>query len=518
MTSSSIHLQSSEGRWVLVATILASSMAFIDSTALNVILPSLQKQLQADATDLFWVLNAYLLMLASFILLAGALGDKLGRKKVFMFGIALFILASAACGLSNSLNWLIGFRSLQGLGGALMIPGSLSLLSASFMKEEKGKAIGIWSAATTIVTVGGPVLGGTLASAGLWRMIFFINVPLGLAALLALYLKVPESKDDSKQHRIDYEGALAIVGALALLTFGFLRAPEAGWWHWQSSLSLLLGIAALVSFVLIEKKKHHPMVRLGLFKKQDFSGANLLTFLLYAGLGAGMLFLTLNLIQIQGYSQLQAGLSLLPFTLLMAVIGPWAGGMVVKVGPRLFLSGGPAVAGLGFWLLSGVGLTDGPSSFWTSFFPGIVVFGLGMSFTVAPLTTTVMASVSEQQAGTASGVNNSMNRMASVIANAVFGALAIQLFENTLFAEISTLDISGQAADALRQQAVDLGNAVVPEQVRQENKEQVKAGIDNAFVSTYAVLLKICAGLAWLSAICGFFLISGGESNGREKA
>ena len=482
-------------------------MAFIDSTALNVILPSLQEKLGASGSQLFWVLNAYLLLLASFILVSGSLGDKLGRKKVYMAGIGLFIFASSACGLSPTIEWLIAFRALQGLGGALMIPGSLSIISATFKNKEKGKAIGTWSAVTTIVTVGGPILGGALADAGLWRLIFFINVPLGILSLLALHYRVPESKDMSVSHRLDYEGALVTVLGLASLTFGFLRAPEVGWGNWQSWGPLLVGGLLFFVFLVLESRKEHPMVQLHLFKKRNFSGANLLTFLLYAGLSAGMLFLTLNLIQVQGYSQLQAGLTLLPFTLLMASIARWAGSLVDRYGPRWLLFGGPAIAGGGFWLLSEVGLTHGPGEFWTTFLPGIFVFGLGMSLTVAPLTTTVMGSVEDQYSGTASGVNNSMTRISGVIANAILGALAILFFEIELENEISAFQLPTDEQQAIVSQASELGNASVPESVTSDQQEAVAQVIKMSFVSTFSTIQRICAILAWMASLMALLLI-----------
>lgn len=228
-----LSLGSAGGKWVMSACILASAMAFIDATALNVVLPSLQQSLHAKGTDLFWILNAYLLMLAAFVLPGGSLGDKLGRRKVFMIGIFVFILGSVACGFSISVNMLIGFRAIQGLGGALMIPGSLSIISASFSDEERGKAIGTWSAITTMVTIGGPILGGALADKGLWTFIFFINVPIGIASLLILWFKVRESRDQQEDNSIDYRGALTGVIGLALITFGFLQLPDMGFKNWR---------------------------------------------------------------------------------------------------------------------------------------------------------------------------------------------------------------------------------------------------------------------------------------------
>ncbi len=505
-TSTNISLSSSTGKWILASTILASSMAFIDSTALNVVLPSLQEDLNAQGTDIFWILNAYLLMLAALILVGGALGDKLGRKRIFMVGIVIFVLASVACGLSPSVDALIIARGVQGLGGALMIPGSLSIISATFHDREKGRAIGTWLAVTTLVTVGGPILGGALGDAGLWRAIFYINVPLGLATLYVLATRVPESSDGSIDHRLDYAGAATVVLGLALLTFGFLEIPELGG-TWPVYVSLGAGVLALVAFVFIEQRSDHPMVPLGLFKNKTFTGANVLTFFLYAALAAAILFLTLNLVQIQGYSQLQAGLAFLPFTLLMATFARSAGGLVDRYGPRWLLIIGPAIVGIGFLLLARVGRTAGPADFWTTFFPGIEVFAAGMTLTVVPLTTTVMSAVADRNAGTASGVNNAVTRTASVFANAVVGALAIVFFSQAL--EISTADLAlaPEVQQSVLAEAVNLGDAQVPEAVRDVNQATVANAYQDAFVTAFRRIMYISAGLAFLSAVAAFLLI-----------
>jgi len=504
---SEITLVSTTGKWILSSTILASSMAFIDSTALNVILPSLQRDLGASGTDIFWILNAYLLMLASLILVGGSLGDKLGRKKIFMIGIAIFIVASIACGFSPSVEFLIIARGMQGVGGALMIPGSLSIISATFHHKEKGRAIGTWSAATTLVTVGGPILGGALGDAGLWRGIFFINIPLGLASLLVLHYKVPESSDDSIDHRLDYGGAISAASALALLTFGFLEIPEVGWSDWRVWGSLLLGTILFIVFIRIEQHKTNPMVPLQLFNNRTFSGANVLTFFLYAALATVMLFLSLNLIQIQGYKQVQAGLTMLPFTILMASLARVVGGMVDKYGPKWLLVIGPFCAGLGFFWFSQVGMTAGFEDFWTTFLPGIAIFGFGMTLTVVPLTTTVMGSVDDDHAGTASGINNSMTRTSSVFANAILGALAVVLFNQFLQAPIENLSLADSVQKAVFEQAANLGEAEVPEIVPGEARSQVQQAFQQSFISMFNRIMYIGTGLAWISALFAFLMI-----------
>jgi len=393
------------GRWILFATILASSMAFIDGSALNVALPSLQADLQASGAQLLWIVNAYMLMLAALILVGGSLGDKLGRKKVFMIGIGLFLLASLACGLAPTVALLIGARVVQGVGGALMIPGSLAIISASFGDDRRGRAIGTWSAATTLVTIAGPLLGGFLADNGLWRGVFLINIPLGVAALLVLLFKVPESRDEQAAPGIDYLGAALASLGLAGLTYGFISAPQLGFGDPLVFGTLLGGVIALAAFVLVEARSRHPMMPLQLFRSRTFSGANLLTLFLYGGLSVGIFFLSLNLVQAQGYSQSLAGLAFTPLAVLISVLSRLAGGLADRFGPRLPLIVGPSLAGLGFLLFAFVGLTAGPPSYWTTFFPGILLFGIGMAITVAPLTAAVMGALPSHYAGTASGIN-----------------------------------------------------------------------------------------------------------------
>lgn len=506
-----ITLSSAAGKWIMASVILASAMAFIDSVALNVVLPSLQKEFNATGTDLFWLLNSYLLMLAALVLPGGSLGDKLGRKKIFMTGIALFMLASTACGFAPTVKYLIAFRAIQGIGGALMIPGSLSIITTSFSTNERGKAIGTWSAITTMVTIGGPILGGAFADAGLWRMIFFINVPIGIASLVILWFKVPESSDEETGHSLDYPGAIATIIGLALLTFGFLRIPEIGFNNWQVPLSLGAGLFSLIIFVIIESKSRYPMMPLQLFSNKTFSGANLLTFFLYAALFSGILFLTLNMVQIQRYSQLQAGMTLLPFTILLILISRWSGGLVDRYGPRLFLIGGPALAGVGLLLLSFVKQTNGPSEYWTSYFPGIVIFGLGMSFTVTPLTTTVMGAVANHYSGTASGINNAITRISNVFSNAIIGALAILFFTGYLNHAVKEIPLKEESQIQVIAQAVNLGDAKVPPVVENKNKIKVEQAYKEGFINSYVKVMRICAMLAEVAALMAFLFIKNEE-------
>ncbi len=499
-------LSSVTGKWIMVSVILASAMAFIDGTALNVALPSLQKDLNASGIDLFWILNSYLLMLAALILTGGSLGDKLGRKKIFMIGIAIFILGSAFCGFSPTVPYLIASRALQGLGGALMIPGSLSIITASF-EEERGKAIGTWSAVTTLVTMGGPLLGGALADAGLWRLIFFINVPIGIASLIILWFKIPESTDEQSDHSIDYFGSIAIITGLALLTYGFLTIPNTGFNNVKVYFSIGIGIIALILFVRIQKTSKHPMLPLHLFKNKTFTGANLLTFFLYSGLFAGGLFLTLNMVQMQGYSQLQSGLSLLPFTVLIVLLSRWSGSLADKFGSRRFLIGGPLLVTVGLLLLSFVKNTHGPADFWLTYFPGIFIFGLGMSITITPLTSTVMGALPNHYSGTASGINNAVTRISNVFSNAVVGALAVLFFAVFLTREVNQISFKENVKTQVIQQAANLGDAKVPAIVSSKNNKEVEHLYREGFIKTYTLVMRISAILAFVGALMAFVFI-----------
>ena len=496
------------GKWTLLSTILASSMAFIDSTALNVILPSLQRDLDASGSDLFWVLNSYLLMLASLIIVGGSLGDKLGRVRVFMVGICIFILGSAACGFAQDITLLIIFKGIQGIGGALMIPGSLSIISAVFSAQEKGKAIGTWSAATTIVTVCGPVLGGALADAGLWRLIFFINVPLGLLSLFVLYFKVPESKE-SGASTVDWWGALVLTASLALLTYGFLEMEDKPYDHPLVSISIICGLLLLFFFIYLERKVDEPMMPLELFQNRTFSGVNLLSFFLYAALGATMLFLSLNIIQVQGYSQLQAGLTFLPFSAIMILVARKMGSLADRFGARVFLILGPSITGVGMWWLSTIGMTKGPEDYWFTFFAPFLTFALGMSITVVPLTTAVMSSASESKSGIASGINNSVTRIAATFINAVLGALALVLFTGYIAKHPSMKDLSPPEIILVMEEANRLGEASAPHSLVDAKRPAVNEIYDLSFIQTYQWVARMSAILAWISALIAVFMVRG---------
>ncbi|MGF6770749.1 EmrB/QacA subfamily drug resistance transporter [Paraburkholderia sp. GAS199] len=434
----------------LAATILGSSMAFIDGSVVNVALPSIQTELGASVAAIQWVVNAYLLFLGALVLVGGSLGDRLGRRTVFIAGIGLFTLASVACGLAPGVGALIAARAVQGVGAALLVPSSLSIIGAVFDDEERGRAIGTWAGVGAITSALGPVAGGWLVDAFSWRAIFFLNVPIACATIALAAVAVPDShREDpagaNAPPRLDWAGAVTAAAGLAALTYGLTLASARGFGDRWVLVSCIGGVVVLAAFLVLEARTRNPMMPLDVFHSRDFVGANLVTLLLYFGLGGVLFFLPFTLIRAYAYSATEAGAALLPVPVTIGLLSRFTGGLTSRYGARRLLSVGPVIAALGFAMLA-LPWTGG--AYWRGFLPALVVLGLGMTITVAPLTTTVMASVSASRTGVASGINNAVARVASLLAIAVLGIVFVWSHDAALQTRLAALHLPSAAGDS----------------------------------------------------------------------
>jgi len=490
-------------RWVLAATILGSSMAFIDGTVVNVALPVLQKDLKASVSIVQWVIEAYALFLSALVLVGGSLADRFGRRRVFAIGVAIFAASSAACAFAPGVRWLVAARAVQGVGAALLVPSSLAILGAAFSPRERGRAVGTWSSLTAIAGVVGPVAGGWLVQVASWRAVFFLNLPIAAAVLVIALRKVPETRNPAAG-RLDLAGAIAATIGLAAVVFGLIEAPAAGWSDPRVWASLVAGGVALALFVLVEARSAHPMVPLDLFRIRAFAGANLLTLFLYAALSATFFLLPFELIQAQGYSPSKAGAALLPLIALIFALSRPAGAIADRFGPRIPLTVGPAIAAVGFFLLA---VPHHDARYFATLLPALSVLGFGMAITVAPLTAAVLNAVGERDTGTASGINNAVARVAGLIAIAAFGVVASGVFDRALDRRLSEAGLAAVSPKIPAAERRKLGAAQAPAGSSESETRRVQKAIAAALVDSFRVSMKISAALAVLSSACALTLI-----------
>jgi len=491
--------------WVLATAILGSSLAFIEGSVVNLALPAIQSDLGAASTELQWVINAYLLVLGSFMLIGGAFGDRFGLRRVFIVGTTVFGLGALACAFAPSLPLLVAARLLQGLGGALLVPACLALISLHFEPEERGRAIGTWAGASALTTAVGPVLGGWLVDRWGWPAVFLLMLPFAALAVLLARWRVPASPPAVDGSKLDYAGALLLAASLGLFTYA-LVSPGA------QRPAFLLALASGAAFLWRERRFASPMLPLTLFRSRPFSGANLMTLLLYGALSGSLYFLPFDLIQVQGYSTLEAGAAFLPFVFIMGFGSTYAGDLIRRFEPGTLLTLGPLVAAAGFAALA---LPGAHAAYATGFLPGILLIALGMTVSVTPLTTVVMGSVSGRHGGTASGVNNTAARLAGVLAVAVLTAVAVADFGGALAAGLRQRGVPADLSVALTAQAAQLAELKPPAGTPTDLAAAVADAVARTYVATFRRLQFVCAGLAALSALVAWFSLAGAGVKGR---
>ena len=433
-------------RFTIIATILGSVVVFLDATVVNVALPAISDDLGTGLADQQWVVEAYLLGLVALLLVGGSLGDQFGRRRIFILGLGLFGVTSILCGIAPGSGVLIAARGLQGFAGALLVPGSLAILAAAFEGAERGKAVGTWTAWTGIATVIGPAGGGALIEAISWRAIFLVNVPLILVTMWIAHRCVRETVDPEADRHIDWLGIATSAVGLGLPVFALIQQPTHGWGDPMVYGSLIAGIAIFAFFIFWESRYRHAMLDLSLFKVRNFAITNIETLVVYAGLFGAFFFITLFLQQTAGYSPIGAGLATTPVSVVMFVLSPRFGRMSTGIGPRVPMSVGPVIGGIGLILLMRVGSNP---NYLTEVLPAILVFGLGLSATVAPLTATALNSVEERHVGIASGINNGVSRVAGLLAIAILGALIAGKFSSTIDTNLAGKQLSPQAERAV---------------------------------------------------------------------
>ena len=497
-------VNSATGRWILLATLLASGTAFLMGTAVIIALPAIQSYFHTSITGIQWVLNAHLLSLAALLLIGGSLGDRFGRKRIFIFGIALFAIGAILSGLAGTIELLIAFQALQGIGSALMIPQSLAIINACFAENQRGQAIGLWAGLSGGIAALGPWVGGWLIETFNWQAVFFMTVPISILALTITSIFVPESRNPGAR-KLDWLGTLFIFLGLLGIAYGLIEGSVAGWNTLLVLFGLIGGTMAIILFIVIELHQSEPLVPLQIFKNPLVAGANSVTFFLYFALNGVILFLVLNLQQVQGYSPAMAGLGLLPPIVLITFLAGPAGALADRIGPRLQMIVGPVIVALGMALLALGGID---TSYFKHFLPGLVLFGLGMALTIAPLTKSAL-SVEPQFSGSASGINNAISRIAALMAVAVLGAIVISTFTMRLNDTISASSLTQEEQRQILSQSNKLGGIVIPDTFDEPARLLTRNTIKESFIYGFRWAMGICTALALTGAVISVITIHG---------
>jgi EmrB/QacA subfamily drug resistance transporter len=494
--------------WVIIATTLGSAMAYIDGSVVNVALPAIEKDLATSVTVIQWVVNAYELCLAALLLIGGAAGDQFGRRRLFVLGIVIFAAASIWCGLAPNATQLILARGVQGMGAACLIPCSLAIIGAFFSEAERGQAIGTWAGFSAIAAAIGPLLGGWIVDHSVWRVIFLINPLLAIATIWIVLRHVPESVDAQAVRGLDWRGALLALAGLGSFVFGLIALPALGWRDPGVAGSLLIGAVLLVAFVREEARSPAPMMPLELFRSRTFTGVNLLTLLLYAALGGAFFFFPFDLIQVHGYSATMAGAAFLPFTVVMGMLSRWSGGLLDRVGARVPLIVGPTIAAVGFGLLA---LPGPEGSYWATFLLPITILGVGMAVSVAPLTATVLNAVPGHRTGVASGVNNAVASVASLLAVALFGAIALSEFDRALDRNMTAMTTSPEVRRLVENAHGKFVPPPIAAGVAAADRQVTETVIKTSLAQSIRVAMLVAALLALGAALCAALTIPRGS-------
>lgn len=497
-----IKALSVKGKLILAATILASGMAFLDGSVVNIAIPTIQLKLNATISGIQWVVNGYMLMLSAFILVSGALGDRFGRKKIFSLGICFFIIASFLCSISQTITQLELFRFIQGIGGAMMVPGSLSIINIAFDESVRGRAIGIWSGFAGGVAVLGPFAGGWLVQSFGWPSIFYINIPLGLLALFLTYRYIPESRNIESK-KIDIIGTILILLALLGISYSLISAPEMGWQNATIIVSLMGGIAAFILFIFAESRIKEPLVPFHIFKSSLVTGSNLATLFLYFALSGVIFFLVLNFQQVQHYSPVIAGIGMLPAMLIITFFSGLGGVLADKIGPRLPMIIGPLIVAIGMALLV---FSGKHANYFIHFLPSLILTGVGMSIVIAPLTKSAL-SVEQNYSGAASGVNNAVARVAGLLAVALLGIIMVYFFKIQLTDRVDASQLTKVEKQQIMVQQNKLGGITMPQNFSAINKLQAQNAVEDSFIYGFKWAMAINALFAFFSAVISFFTI-----------
>ncbi len=513
MADQSCSLKNSSGRLILLSTILASGAGFLAGSAVPVALPRIQDEFGSALSGIQWIVNANLLALSALILIGGGLGDLYGRKRIYVGGLAVFTLAALASGFSTSIGMLIALQGIQGIGAAMMIPQSLAIINDCFIESERGRAIGLWAGISGALAAFGPLAAGWLVDTLSWHWVFFMMVPVGLVALGLSVAFVPGIRPGEK-YPLDWPGGLIILIGLFGLAYGLISGPDRGWSSIIVIVSLVIGVAAITAFVYYENHRRHPLVNLSILRKKLVFAANVVTLFLYFGLNGVMFYTVLFLQQVLGYSPSRAGLAMLPPILFIAVLTGPSGVLADRIGPRLQMIAGPLIVAAGIAVLSTAGTGSG---YFTVFFPGLALFGIGMAAVIPSLTKSAL-SVNKRFSGSASGINNVMSRVAGLLAIAVLGVIILTVFSGRLTSDLSTSGITPPQQQEIIGQSEKLGGISIPDTFSGTERQAARQAIDESFALGYRWTMTICAMLAFFGAIVSYSLVRQADSETDEPA